>query len=218
MADTASLPLKWRSFLKRLSDEMLTDDAVRSMLPADVVESRWLGYDGASETEIVAAEARLGITLPPSYRMFLTESNGWRNCGPFIYDLWSCADVRWFAEGNQEWIDAYVHPEENGITIQYPPGMEPPEPQPLTDEEYLVYGDQQDSCRFHTEYLQSALEISDVGDSAILLLNPKTIDSNGEWEAWLFANWMPGAHRYRSFQELMVGELDSFKNVNSATE
>ena len=212
MTDISSPSHDWRPFLQRVSREMLADDAVRTMLPSDVVESGWLGYEGASEAEIVDAESRLGITLPPSYRRFVGESNGWRNCGPFIYDLWSCAHIRWFSERNQEWIDAYVQPE-------YPPGTEkPPAAEPLTDEEYLVYGDQQDSCRFRTEYLQTALEISDVGDSAILLLNPKTIDSNGEWEAWLFANWMPGAHRYRSFQELMAGELDSFLDVDSDTE
>jgi hypothetical protein len=38
------------------------------------------------------------------------------------------------------------------------------------------------------EYLESALEISDEGDSAIYVLNPKVVTPAGEWEAWLFAN------------------------------
>ena len=209
-------PFDWRTFLQRISCDLLADVAVRAMLPGDVVAARWLGYEGASDNEIVVVletKARRSAFRHP-YRSFLGESNGWRNCGgPFIYDLWPCSQVGWFQERNQAWIDAYVHPENNGIKIVWPAGQEPPEPLPLTDEEYLVYGDQQDSCRFRAEYLQTALEISDVGDSAILLLNPKLVSSDGEWEAWLFANWAPGAHRYRSFRELMQGEHDSFTQL-----
>ena len=208
-------PFDWRPFLQQVSRDLLADDAIRGMVPQEVVASEWLGYEGAREEEIAALEKRLGVTLPPSYRSFLAETNGWRNCGPFIYSLWACSDVRWFQERNQDWIDAYMHPENSGITIVYPPGQEPPKPRPLTDEEYLTYGEGQDSCRFHTEYLQTALEISDVGDSAVLLLNPKTISDGGEWEAWLFANWMPGAHRYRSFRELMQGEYESFLRLRA---
>lgn len=212
---TAIAPFEWRPFLQQVSRDLLTDDAIRGMVPQEVVESGWLGYVGAREEEIAALEKRLGAALPPSYRSFLAETNGWRNCGPFIYNLWPCSDVRWFQERNQDWIDAYMHPESSGITIVSPPGQEPPKLRPLTDEEYLTYGEEQDSCRFHTEYLQTALEISDVGDSAVLLLNPKTISDGGEWEAWLFANWMPGAHRYRSFHELMQGEYESFLRLRA---
>jgi hypothetical protein len=200
----------WRKFLKQASRDLLTDKAIRQNLPKKVVSSNWMGYKGASETEIAALEKRLGKALPPSYRSFLAETNGWRNCGAFIYNIWPCAEVRWFRDRNQAWIDAYVHPENSGITLAYPDGKIPPPPRALTDKEYLTYGPKQDSCRFRTEYLQTALEISDVGDSAILLLNPLTVTENGEWEAWLFANWSPGAYRYRSFRDLMQGAHKDF--------
>jgi cell wall assembly regulator SMI1 len=48
------------------------------------------------------------------------------------------------------------------------------------------------------------------GDSAIYLLNPQVVTSDGEWEAWFFANWLPGARRYRSFWELMQAEHEVF--------
>lgn len=54
------------------------------------------------------------------------------------------------------------------------------------------------------------MEISDLGDSAIYLLNPLAISPEGEWEAWFFANWNPGAVRYRSFWELILAEYESF--------
>jgi len=194
----------------QISADLLADVRIRDMLPPEVVASGWLGYRGASEKEVRDLEERLGKLLPRSYRSFLAETNGWRNCGSFIYDLWPCSEVRWFRERNQAWIDAYVRPENNGITIVYPPGQSPPKPRPLTDEEYLAYDEHQDSCRFRDEHFQAALEISDVGDSAVLLLNPEVMDDAGEWEAWMFANWLPGAHRYRSFRELMQGEHESF--------
>lgn len=206
MANSADLPLDWRHWSRQASHDLLAYDSIRGRLAGEVVASGWLGYESASEAEIVALEERLETRLPPSYRTFLAASNGWRHAGPFIYDLWPCGEVRWFKDRHQDWIDAYMHPEDNGVEVVYPPGKEPPRPKPLTDEEYLVYGNQQDPCRFHTEYLQTALEVSDVGDSAILLLNPQTVNEAGEWEAWLFANWMPGARRYRSFQELLLQE------------
>ena len=73
-----------------------------------------------------------------------------------------------------------------------------------------MYGETQDSVRFRVEYLESALEVSDIGDSAIFLLNPKVVTPDGEWEAWFFGNWLPGASRYRSFAELMEAEYQTF--------
>ncbi len=59
--------------------------------------------------------------------------------------------------------------------------------------------------------LQTVLQISDDGDG-VYLLNPKVVESNGEWEAWFFANWNPGADKYRSFQEMMQAQYQSWKN------
>jgi len=59
-------------------------------------------------------------------------------------------------------------------------------------------------------YLLTSLEISDRGDDSIYLLNPKIVTEDGEWEAWLFANWIPGAIRYRSFWDLMQAEYKNF--------
>jgi hypothetical protein len=39
-------------------------------------ENRWLGYEPAGEEAVRAAEERLGVRLPPSYRNFLLTSNG----------------------------------------------------------------------------------------------------------------------------------------------
>ena len=121
----------WRSFLHQFSRDMLADPDIAGRQPQAVIDSAWLGYEGASEEQIRAAETRLGVSFPPSYRQFLETSNGWRDVGAFIYKLWSTADIDWFAATNQQWIDAYTTPYE-GLP-------------PITDAEYLVYGDGQDS-------------------------------------------------------------------------
>ena len=187
----------WRPFLETWSRELIEAGASPD-LPAEVMESGWLGFPGATDEQLGLAEARLGIGLPQSYREFLAVSNGWRLTGNFIWRIWSTEEIDWFRMRNAEWIDAYTDPIA-GLGESS-----------LTDEEYLVYGETQDSVRFRAEYLESALEVSDIGDSAIFLLNPKVVTPDGEWEAWFFGNWLPGANRYRSFAELMEAEYQSF--------
>ncbi len=58
-------------------------------------------------------------------------------------------------------------------------------------------------------HLQVALQISENGDG-VYLLNPKVVDNAGEWEAWFFADWNPGADKYPSFQEMMQAQYQSW--------
>jgi len=61
-------PEAWRTLLSQWSAEILAIEGYRKELPPEVVEAGWLGYPGAMEAEIAQVEARMGITLPPSYR------------------------------------------------------------------------------------------------------------------------------------------------------
>jgi hypothetical protein len=74
------------------------------------------------------------------------------------------------------------------------------------EQDYFNYGGEK-SGDFDPKHLAQTLCISEVGDDAVLLLNPMVIWPDGEWEAWLFANWIPGAIRYRSFADWMRHEL-----------
>src|SRR5215467_2319261 len=130
-------PIAWRPFLEQFSAEVIADRRDRANLPPDVVTSSWLGFPPATLEEIEALEKRLGSRLPESYREFLLTTNGWRTAGAFVYDLLPASKVSWFRHIHQDWIDAWM----NGAAAVG-------EPMPVSDEEYFVYGPEQNSCKF----------------------------------------------------------------------
>ncbi len=194
----------WKELLAKWSREILDSDLTES-LPPEAGVSSWLGYPGATEGQINAAETRLEAKLPPSYREFLRTTNGWGVLTPFIDRIWSVEQIDWFRVRHQDWINAW-NLKSSPRELQ---------PKPVSDEEYFVYGERQNPGIVRREYLQTALEISKRGDSAIFLLIPQVITTDGEWEAWFFANWLPGARRYRSFWELMQAEYEIFLELKS---
>ena len=174
----------WSTFLKRWSEEWLQDRRYRDQTPPEVVARGWLGYPGATEEEIAAAEQRLETTLPPSYRTFLSITNGWRNTSPFIDHLWSTHQIAWLTERNQDLIDVWTAPD-------------------MVEFDF-----------WESRYLPTALEISDWGDSALYVLNPRVIRADGEWQATFFANWAsPCAQVHGSFRELMLAEFETFRDL-----
>jgi len=179
----------WASFLADWSRELIACEDIARKLPSEVRASGWLGYAPASKEQIGSAEARLGRTLPVSYREFLTVSNGWRATGFFIDRMWSTEEIEWFRVRHHEWIADW------NLGVAAYDASNPNAPGPADDD---------------AQYLPSALEISEVGDSAINLLNPLVLTGDGEWQAWFFSNWNPGSVRHRSFREMMEAERKSF--------
>jgi hypothetical protein len=59
-------------------------------------------------------------------------------------------------------------------------------------------------------HLPAALQVSarETVGTAMYLLNPEVTSADGEWEAFYFAHWLPGARRYPSFRALMQAELE----------
>jgi hypothetical protein len=189
----------WKKLLAQWSKDILASDEYAQALPAEVRASGWLGYPGATEAQIAQAEARLKTKLPPSYREFLKVTNGWRATTFSIDRLWSTEEIEWFSVRHQDWVNAW--------NLGWSIGVGPGEVH-IPDEEYLIYGDGQTEA-LRIEYLQTALEISGFGDG-IYLLNHRIVTEDGEWEAWFFADWLPGARRYCSFWELMQAEHQIF--------
>lgn len=79
----------WRGYLASYSADILRaneSDASREISDAQRAAG-WLGQAGATEEQLAAAEERLGVQLPPSYRAFLGASNGFSHLGPFMYEM-----------------------------------------------------------------------------------------------------------------------------------
>lgn len=191
----------WKAFLKLWSEEILASE-LAGAFPDEVRGLGWLGYPGAAESEIIHAEERLSRELPPSYRSFLQVTNGWRMVSPLLGRLWSVEEVEWLRLRRRGLVESWRMGEALSRPVQ-----------PVGDEDYFVYGESQDSVMFRSEYLESALEISDLdpAQDAIYLLNPEVMTEDGEWEAWFFASWLPGTIRYRSYWEMMQAEYDRYK-------
>jgi hypothetical protein len=191
----------WEDLLTRWSSEILHSqrhvDMLRklgSMNPhlygPEVFQTGWLGFPGANPDQIAAAEARLGVALPPDYRDFLELTNGWRWTGTFIPRVLPIEEVRWLRETDPDLIAAWVD-------IPSPGGHGPVD-------------------LYESRYIASTLQVSEpeTGGTAVYLLNPRVVSPNGEWEAWFMAHWVPGSERYPSFWELMNAEHRSFLNLN----
>jgi len=83
----------FRTILIDISRMQLADSGIAARVPGHKAAANWLGEPGASEAEIASAEQRLGVQLPPSYRAFLALSNGFDNISPFIYRLYTAAEI-----------------------------------------------------------------------------------------------------------------------------
>lgn len=216
----------WESFLQQWSKAILAsmDQEERGQLPPEMLASGWLGYPGATDEELARVERRLGMTLPPSYRSFLKVSNGWRQTAKASdnssHRFWSTEDIDQFAARHASWIRLFTkHQDINTADLDddFQDINDQWEPIEISDEEYLIYNDSQDPSKIRAKYLNTAIEISDVGIDSIYLLNPQVVTPEGEWEAWFFADYLPGADRYPSFQAMMETEYRAFLELQGTS-
>lgn len=171
-------------------------------------QGTWLGRPGATDAQIEHLEARLRAALPPSYRSFLQFSNGWgKPLTHFIDQLWSAAESDWFAARHSDWIEAWA------AGVSYYSGSHADDPWENMPEPAYRSEETREKCYVKASHLRRALAISAIGDSAIMLLDPLIVNARGEWEALLFANWIPGAYRYETFWDLMLAEYDGFQQL-----
>ncbi|MEU5089822.1 SMI1/KNR4 family protein [Streptomyces sp. NPDC021356] len=179
----------WRPFLEQWSAEWIAghDPEKDAPLAPEVVRDTWLGFAPASETEVAAAEARLGRRLPPSLRQFLQVTNGWRDAGNFIYRLAGTAELEWLRDtDDRTWIEVWedLAEDEDGED---------------------AFGVQE------AKILARSLRLSLEGDAAVMLLDPDDVDEDGEWAAYWLASWSgEGPERYGSFYDLMRRQWVSF--------
>lgn len=154
----------------------------------EILASGWLGYPPATDAQIAATEKRLGLTLPPSYKSFLKVSNGWRAIDQFINRLWPVEEIDWLATTDPETVEVWEDASTGGDIL------------------------------YESKYIASTIQISDreYAGTAMYLLNPKVVSPTGEWEAWFFSHWNPGATIYPSFWEMMQAQYNTFLYVEAS--
>ncbi|MER5431230.1 SMI1/KNR4 family protein [Streptomyces sp. NPDC002588] len=140
------------------------------------VRERWLGFGGADESRIAAAEERLGCRLPPSYRTFLEVSDGWRHAGGFVWVLAGSEQLTW-------------HQDAAGLSEYFPGELD----EDSTPADVLLAG-----------MWGRSLELSVEADAMYVLMDPGDVDDSGEWAVYVWASWHAAPPtRYGSFEEYM---------------
>jgi hypothetical protein len=185
--------MDWKSHLTNISYTLAQSEDLLQEYQSDNLN--WLGFDGTSDADIQDNERRLNTILPPSYKEFLKVSNGFKQLNCFVWDILPVDKIDWLKTADPTLFDLYSKEFKDSFDA--------------TDEEYFVYGEDQKTTDFRSEYLVNSLAISGWGDAAILLLNPQ-VKFGDEWEAWMFATWHLGPVRYKSFEELMREEYSSY--------
>lgn len=183
----------WRAFLEQWSQAILQSPEVEYFdLPKTAIKTKWLGFDGATEAQIVEVETKLGTKLPPSYRAFLKVSNGWRNTGTFIDRILPVEEIHWFRDTpNPSLIDHANLYISQMTSVPYDP-------------EY----DEAD----YNHFMDTLVIAEPTEEEELYLLNPKVKNKAGEWQAWAFAHWIPGVEAFDSFQALLENEYDSVRH------
>jgi hypothetical protein len=146
----------------------------------------------ALEDDVRAAEERLGTPLPPTYRTHLLASAGLPGDHGLL--LLPVDEIDRFAVREPDWLAAWMEGYRSGLGS-------PHAVEPLPDDPY-------DPATMPAEQLGDTIVISTTDDMRLLLLNPGRVDGAGEWEAWDFATWYPGAYRYPSFGHLAAALAD----------
>ena len=191
---------EWTTILSRLNSLLLKSDRWREALTPESLSTRWCGLPPATEREILSAEERLGITLPPSYRSFLAISNGWRPFSNFIERLLPVQEIDQFRSADPEALTK--------IQANY-------RQDDLPEFKYLDYENPEHNEALRHRYYPDSLLIGKPWgyESDMILLNPAIVFPDGEWEAIFFANWIPGNRRFRSFRELVQNSVESLEKI-----
>ncbi|MFE6839612.1 SMI1/KNR4 family protein [Streptomyces sp. NPDC057705] len=182
---------EWRPFLERWSGEWADAyDPEHDGLPGaeDWRAARWLGREAADGTGIEAAEARLGVTLPPSLRSFLAVTDGWHHAGNFVWRLAGCEELDWCGDPHgmrETWLDGAGDDADEDLVRQ-------------------------------AGTWSRSLQLATESDMVDVLLDPEDVDERGEWAVYTWAPWRASPpERHPSFRHFMEDMYREFHAMTS---
>ena len=110
-APALTTPQEWRRYLREYSELYLrtANEYQRARLDPEQAAARWMGHEPATEEAVAAAEQRLGVRFPPSFRSFLLTTDGWDGVGGWVGLVYGCEDISWLRDTDwgKEFIDIY---------------------------------------------------------------------------------------------------------------
>jgi len=170
--------LDWKKLIEEISKASISLDA--EMFEKDVIDTGWIGVQGASTQKIQEAEKRLGLFLPEDYKSFLLISDGIRSfphCNP---ELVAVKEI--------DYIKNLVDPDTYDGLCNFP----------INDIEVDTF----------ESLLSRVILISRYPDEQMVwLIAP--LEEGGAWETWFFAYWIPGEQRFLGFRYFMEHQLTS---------
>lgn len=200
MIETTGNRIDWQQFLRRWQEEWVPgEDDVEDLSEGGVtLADLALAAAPATEAQVAAAEERLGVRLPPSYRRFLAASNGWRLDEGSVHRLGAAHEIDWFGDPF-DMTPLY----EQGLTGR------------STEEEVLLAGMWRRALRLETD-----------SDMSYALLDPGDTDEDGEWALYVYKGWsgeLPdrypsfGAYMQRMYEHFHAGRASVPGFVNDTT-
>ena len=153
-----------------------------------------------SQAIIKKYEEKLGVKLPASYKHFIEATN---NQGWYIES--STAPASRVTLLPLDEIGPY--PDKDPKNLEYWKRSDPSS-RPIDIHRYVRYGyhpdpmKRQDPAYFEVSQLETLLLIGAFEGGGAILLNPKIVSTDGEFETWVL-DFKTFAWRYRSFAEMM---------------
>lgn len=192
----------WHELLTSWSREWLSTDRYITKFGDATRDSGWLGYPPTKSEIIKETEHRLGVVLPPSYKNFLGVTNGWQCTTDVVDSIWPIEGINWLHINQKDLLDDF---DPSSYNSRWSSSIYD------NDKSYSAYGAQQSPIHFRFDHLRNALQITPFADDwGGYVLIPDVVGPDGEWEAWYFSPELLGAHRYRSFWDLMIAEHQRF--------
>ena len=203
---------EWRELLTEMNRLVLACELQEELAP-EVLARGWLGEPPATEDAIAAAELRLGLTLPPSFKSFYRVANGWYWPHPEVRMILPVERIQRLGDSNNENVAAYLdgylwqgYYMDHGKEVAERLGQDAASR--LGIEAAAALLDADDPMRNIAAMVEISLEEPPMSE-ALILLDPTTVAHDGEMQTAFSSSWTVGLPSNGTFWEFMKSGRDA---------